>query len=70
MTGKKIFFGISIVVNCLIIVFMNMVSASKSYGLEGDEVFSYISAHQQVVLKKFVFWMTRHGMRIFILRMH
>lgn len=41
---KKFLLGIGILISCLLIVFVNIIAANHSYGLEGDEVFSYISA--------------------------
>lgn len=51
---KSFLFGISIVLSVFIIIAINVMAGENNYGMEGDEVFSYISSNSMGEFKKYV----------------
>ena len=56
MNAKKDWrFGILVCLSVIAVLAVNILAANKNYGLEGDEVFSYISATSMGAFTRFVF---------------
>lgn len=52
---KNYLFGISIVMSVFVIIAINVMAGKNNYGMEGDEVFSYISSNSMGGFKKICF---------------